>query len=80
MVKVSVLYPNGTDTKFDMEYYCNRHIPMVRKLLGSALKGVAVEQGLSGEQPRSPAPYVAMGHLFVQFRQVLVRLERLCLR
>jgi uncharacterized protein (TIGR02118 family) len=63
MVRVSVLYPNGTDTRFDMEYYCNRHIPMVRQLLGSALKGVAVEQGLSGEQRRSPAPYVAMGHL-----------------
>ena len=62
MVKVSVLYPNGKDIKFDTEYYCNRHIPMVRQLLGSPLKGVAVEQGLSGEQPRSPAPYVAMGH------------------
>jgi len=63
MVKVSVLYPNGKDIKFDMEYYCNRHIPMVRQLLGSTVKGVAVEEGLAGEQPRSPAPYVAMGHL-----------------
>ena len=63
MVKVSVLYPNGKNIKFDMEYYCDRHIPLVRQLLGSVLKGVAVEQGLSGEQPRSPAPYVAMGHL-----------------
>ncbi len=66
MVKVSVLYPNGKDIKFDTEYYCNRHIPMVRQLLGSPLKGVAVEQGLSGEQPRSPAPYVAMGHLLFE--------------
>jgi len=56
MVKVSVLYPNGKDIKFDMEYYRNRHVPMVRQLLGSPPKGVAVEQGLSGEQPRSPAP------------------------
>lgn len=36
---------------------------MVRQLLGSALKGVSVEQGISGEEPGSPAPYVAMGHL-----------------
>jgi uncharacterized protein (TIGR02118 family) len=48
MVKISVLYPNGKGTKFDMEYYCNRHIPMVRQLLGSALKGASVDQGLSG--------------------------------
>jgi hypothetical protein len=32
--KVSVLYPNGTDIRFDMEYYCNRHIPMVYLLFG----------------------------------------------
>src|SRR5438132_3060761 len=63
MVKISVLYPNGKDTKFDMEYYCNRHIPMVRQLLGSVLKGMSVEQGISGEEPGSLAPYVAMGHL-----------------
>jgi len=46
-----------------MEYYCNRHMPMVRQLLGLALKGVSVEQGISGEEPGSPAPYIAMGHL-----------------
>jgi len=63
MVKVSVLYPNHNDTRFDMEYYCNRHIPMVRQLLGSTLKGASVDQGVSGEEPGSPAPYVAMGHL-----------------
>jgi len=63
MVKVSVLYPNAAGTKFDMTYYLNRHIPMVRRLLGSALKGVTVEHGISGEEPGSPAPYIATGHL-----------------
>lgn len=63
MVKVSVMYPNREGTTFDMTYYCNRHIPMVRELLGSAVKGVSVEQGISGEEPGSPAPYIAMGHL-----------------
>ena len=63
MVEVGVMYPNHEGTKFDMTYYINRHIPMVRQLLGSALRGVSVEQGISGEEPGSPAPYVAMGHL-----------------
>ena len=63
MVKVSVLYPNRSETKFDMAYYLDHHIPMVRRLVGSALKGVSVEQGISGEEPGSAAPYVATGHL-----------------
>jgi uncharacterized protein (TIGR02118 family) len=63
MVKVSVLYPNREGTKFDMAYYLNHHIPMVRQLLGSALKGVSVEQGISGDEPESPALYVTTCHL-----------------
>lgn len=63
MVKVSVLYPNHEGTKFDMAYSVNRHIPMVRQLLQSALKGVSVEEGISGEEPGSRAPNIAMGHL-----------------
>jgi len=63
VVKVSVFYPNKKGNRFDMAYYCDRHIPLVRRLLGPALKGAAVEQGLGGAPPGSPATYVAMGHL-----------------
>ena len=63
MIKVSVLYPNAAGMKFDMTYDLGHHIPMVRRLLGSALKGVLVEHGISGEEPGSPAPYMATGHL-----------------
>jgi uncharacterized protein (TIGR02118 family) len=63
MIKVSVLYPNGADTKFDMNYYLTRHIPMVKQKLGSACKSVAVDQGIAGGAPGAPAAYVAMGHL-----------------
>ena len=63
MIKVSVFYPNEEGKKFDMDYYLNSHIPMVQEKCGAALKGGAVEQGLSGGRPGSPATYVAMGHL-----------------
>ncbi len=63
MIKVSVLYPNEEGKKFDMDYYLNSHIPMIQEKLGATLKGGAVEQGLSGVEPGSPATYVAMGHL-----------------
>jgi uncharacterized protein (TIGR02118 family) len=64
MIKVSVLYPNNEGSSFDMDYYCNNHIPMVQEKLGAACKRVAVEQGLSGGDPASRASYIAMGHLY----------------
>ncbi len=36
MIKVSVLYPHSDGTSFDMDYYCNNHMPMVREKLGDA--------------------------------------------
>jgi hypothetical protein len=29
MFKVSILYPNGEDKTFDMDYYVQKHMPMV---------------------------------------------------
>ena len=64
MIKVSVVYPNSQGKKFDMDYYCNKHIPMVGALLGNALKGATVEKGLGGGAPGSPAPYAGMGNMY----------------
>ncbi len=64
MIKVSVFYPAQNGSKFDMDYYCNSHIPMVQQKLGAACKGVAVEHGLSGATPGSRPAFVAMGHLY----------------
>ncbi len=64
MIKVSVFYPRTDSSSFDMDYYCNSHIPMVQEKVGAALKKVAVEGGLGGGTPDSPPPYAAMGHLY----------------
>ena len=64
MIKVSVLYPKTDSSSFDMDYYCNSHMPMVQEKLGAALKNVAVEGGLGGGAADSPPPYAAMGHLY----------------
>lgn len=64
MIKVSVLYPAGESTKFDMDYYCTNHMPMVKRKLGAALKSMAVEGGLAGGAPGAPPTYAAMGHLY----------------
>lgn len=64
MIKVSALYPNGAGKTFDMDYYCNKHMPMVAGLLGDAIKGATIEKGLAGGSPDAPAPYAAMGNLY----------------
>jgi len=66
MIKVSVLYPNTEGSKFDMDYYCRSHIPMVREKLGAACKGAAVEHGMSGATPGSRPGFIAMGHLYFE--------------
>ncbi len=64
MIKISVLYPNTEGAKFDMAYYCQTHMPLVKRLLSPAIKNMAVDQGIGGFGPGSSAPFVAAGHLF----------------
>ena len=64
MIKVSVFYPNNEGAKFDIDYYCNKHIPMVRQKLGAACKNAAVEQGIAGATPGSRPAFIALGHLY----------------
>jgi uncharacterized protein (TIGR02118 family) len=64
MIKVSVLYANEDGKKFDMDYYCNSHIPMVMEKLGTSCLRAEVDQGLAGGAPDAPAAFVAMGHLY----------------
>lgn len=62
MIKVSVLYPNSEGRTFDIAYYCSKHMPLVAKLVGTALKGMNVDEGIGGQTPGAPAPYLAIGH------------------
>ena len=65
-IKVSLLYPDGEGKTFDMDYYCNKHIPLVAKLLGDTVIGASVEKGLAGGAPGSTATYQAMGNLYFE--------------
>lgn len=66
MIKVSVLYPNFPGAKFDMSYYVNKHLPMVRDRCAPACKSIAAESGVAGGAPGAPPPYVAAGHLIFE--------------
>jgi uncharacterized protein (TIGR02118 family) len=63
MIKVSVLYPNSQDLVFDKDYYCDKHMPLVSKLLGNSLKNVQVDFGLANGNPDDVLKYVVMTHM-----------------
>jgi len=64
MVKISILYPNTKNARFDLSYYLNTHMPMSIERLSAApgFRGVSVERGLGGASPGSEPLYVAMCH------------------
>ncbi len=64
LTKVTILYPNTEGNTFDMDYYANKHMPMVAELLGDALKGLEIDKGMAGRTPEDPVPYLAIGYLY----------------
>lgn len=66
MIKISVMYPNSPDAHFDADYYCDKHMPMVQRLMGDYCKYYAVDRALPGARLEANAPYIAMGHLFCE--------------
>jgi len=72
-IKVSVLYPNGKDKTFDMDYYIHKHIPMTLGLLREDVKLGAIEKGVSGSKPKTSAPYLMMTHLYFDTMEAFER-------
>jgi len=66
MIKVSVMYPNGPDARFDEAYYVDQHMPMVKQLMGDYCKYYTVDKAVSAGSSDANAPYIAMGHLFCE--------------
>jgi uncharacterized protein (TIGR02118 family) len=63
--KVSILYPNGEDKTFDMDYYEKKHMPMVAGFLGKNLKFYEIDKGIAGRPANDKAPFVAIGYFYI---------------
>lgn len=67
MIRVAVLYPNEEGKKFDMDYYLDKHVSLVKNLLNNlGLERVEVDKGIAGLEPDSPPPFVAIGYLYYE--------------
>jgi uncharacterized protein (TIGR02118 family) len=64
MIKISIFHPNIASSRFDMDYYLTKHMPVsIEKLSASrGFRGVSVEQGLVGGAPGAEPTYIAMCH------------------
>ena len=63
MIRVHIFYPPSS--RFDMAYYCERHMPMVKARLGDACTSFTVDAGLAGGAPGAPPTYAAVGALLL---------------
>ena len=62
MQRVTVLYPNAADTKFDFDYYLSKHVPWVARLVGQSIE---VRRGLSALDG-ARAPFICVATIFVK--------------
>jgi uncharacterized protein (TIGR02118 family) len=64
MVRISIFYPNVTGSRFDFDYYLQKHMTRSIHLLSShpGFRNVSVERGLSGAAPGSDPVYSAICH------------------
>ena len=65
MFKVTILYPNGDDKTFDMDYYEKKHMPMVAGFLGKNLKFYEIDKGIAGRTPNDKVPFLAIGYFYI---------------
>ena len=73
MLKVSVLYPNQPGGKFDLDYYLNKHVPLVLERCGDDVKPGGIERGVAGGAPGSDAPYHVVGNLLFESPETMNR-------
>ncbi len=77
MFKVEILYPNGEDKTFDMDYYEKKHMPMMAGLLGKNLNFYEIDKGIAGRTPNDKVPFVAIGYFYIndvaEYNKVIVQ-------
>ena len=64
MIKVSVLYPKSPGARFDLDYYRDKHMPLLKDRMGRYCRNYTIDKGVSGGGPNTEPPYIAMCHIY----------------
>jgi uncharacterized protein (TIGR02118 family) len=74
MIRFAVLYPQTSGGTFNMDYYLNKHVPMViSRLAPMGLVKGEIDEGMAGFPPDQPAPFVVVGYLVFEHLEDLQR-------
>jgi len=68
VIKFSVLYPNGSDARFDHDYYRDVHLPLIKTRMGDSCLSYEIDKPL-GED----APFIAACHIYCESLDVFER-------
>ena len=62
MISYVTFYPYKKGSRFDMDYYCDKHLVTAKKYFGDSCKGILVQKGNfeDGKEPR----FACICHLF----------------
>jgi uncharacterized protein (TIGR02118 family) len=64
MISILVLYANKPGSKFDLEYYTSRHLPLVRRLLEPmGMRSLTFVKERALDTAASPQPYRLIAEL-----------------
>lgn len=77
MFKVEILYPNGDDKTFDMDYYEKNHMPMMAGFIGKNLVFYEIDKGIAGRTLNDKVPFLAAGYFYInnvdEYRKVVAQ-------
>ncbi|MBL7750374.1 MAG: EthD family reductase, partial [Chitinophagaceae bacterium] len=59
------LYPDGEGKTFDMNYYEQKHMPMMAGFLGENLKFYEIDKGILGRSSSEKPTFLAVGYFFI---------------
>lgn len=64
MIRIAAVYPRQLGSRFDLEYYLHKHLPLVHKKFSPyGLTKIEVDQGV--EKPGGgESPFFAIGYLY----------------
>ena len=63
MIKMSVMYPQEQGKNFNLDYYLQTHMALVKDKWSGLVKDVYVTKGLAGGAPNSPPSYHVMAQI-----------------
>ena len=70
MVTISVMYPYIAGSRFDHDYYRERHVPFVLECMGPVCRTHSIDKGQTGPRPGTQPLYVAACHIVRRQRVV----------